>query len=118
MNQRVAGLFFCYVSASTRKYCRVDGALLTDHSWQHAIFHVDDPTSRFHTPLNKGREAMAYLTYIIDTYQDLPKMVTFIHPHRTGWPAAWHNDVPGYDAVTMLTTLREEFVLDIWQLAG
>jgi hypothetical protein len=94
------------------KSFRVDRALLTEHSWQHAIYHVDEPTSHFHTPLNKGREAMAYLTYIIDTYQDLPKMVAFIHPHGTGWPAAWHNDAPGYDAVTMLTTLGEEFVLE------
>src|ERR1700753_2921942 len=27
-----------------------------------ALYVVDDPTAQFHTPANKGREAMAYLT--------------------------------------------------------
>jgi hypothetical protein len=32
--------------------------------WQHAIYHMDDPTSILHPPVNRGREAMAYLTFV------------------------------------------------------
>ena len=28
---------------------------------------------------------MAYLTYIIDNYHNLPEYLGFIHGHETGW---------------------------------
>ena len=39
-------------------------------------------------PKNKGHEAMVYLAYIIDNYDNLPDTVLFFHPHRT----TWHNN--------------------------
>ncbi|RVX74327.1 hypothetical protein B0A52_01452 [Exophiala mesophila] len=42
--------------------------------WQHAIYHMDDPNAELHPPSNKGREAMAYLTYLIDHYDVLPEI--------------------------------------------
>jgi hypothetical protein len=59
------------------------------HEFNHSIYTVDDPEAEFHVPQNKGREAMAYLTYIIDHYYKLPDTVLFFHPHRS----TWHNNV-------------------------
>lgn len=36
---------------------------------------------------NKGNEAMAYLTYIIQNYHNLPESMAFIHSHRSSWHA-------------------------------
>lgn len=88
---------------------------LTD--WQNAIYHVDlkdnetSPTD-LRTKMNKAREAMPYLTYIIDNYPSFPDVVAFIHPHRRGMPMAWHNDARSNDAVNMLRDLRLDTVLD------
>lgn len=48
-----------------------------------AIYVVDstEPHSSFRTPMNKGNEAMVYLTYIIDNYNQLPDVAIFIHAH-------------------------------------
>lgn len=34
---------------------------------------------------NKGREASAYLKYIVDNYDDLPEHIAFLHGHQTAW---------------------------------
>ncbi|RPB01294.1 hypothetical protein L873DRAFT_1677084 [Choiromyces venosus 120613-1] len=39
-------------------------------------------------PINKGHEAQAYLTYIIEHYDNLPDIAIFTHAHST----AWHNN--------------------------
>lgn len=54
-----------------------------------SIYTVDDDLATPSVPQNKGREAMAYLTYIIDHYDNLPDTVLFFHPHRT----TWHNNI-------------------------
>ena len=36
-------------------------------------------------PANKGQEAMAYLTYIIQNYDNLPESMAFIHSHESSW---------------------------------
>jgi hypothetical protein len=54
-----------------------------------SIYTVDDENAVLKVPKNKGREAMAYLTYIIDNYDNLPDTVLFFHPHRS----AWHNNI-------------------------
>jgi hypothetical protein len=58
--------------------------------WQHAIYVVDDQNATLSTPANKAKEAMPYLTYIIDNYHNLPSTMAFIHSHRGGYPEAWH----------------------------
>jgi hypothetical protein len=60
--------------------------------------------------MNKGREAMVYLTYIIDHYNDLPSTIVFLHHHRDGWPGGWHTDAPNYDNVVAVQTLNIDFV--------
>lgn len=78
--------------------------------WQKAIYHMDDPKQILHPPVNKGREAMAYLTFIIDHYQHLPGIIVFLHPHRSGWPEAWHTDAQDYDNVNSIHNLRLDYV--------
>ncbi|KAK5038050.1 hypothetical protein LTS07_001518 [Exophiala sideris] len=78
--------------------------------WQTAIYHMDetdiDPTG-LKVPANKGHEAMAYLTFIIDHYDTLPSTIAFMHAHHKG---AWHIDAPNYDSVFLLRDLRLDFV--------
>lgn len=57
-------------------------------------------------PINKGHEAMVYLTYIIDNYYSLPEVVVFSHAQRY----QWHNDDPLYDGARMLAHLQIPYV--------
>jgi Protein of unknown function (DUF3431) len=54
-----------------------------------SIYTVDDDSAELCVPRNKGHESMAYLTYIIDNYDNLPDTVLFFHSHRS----AWHNNI-------------------------
>ncbi|KAK2746789.1 hypothetical protein FQN57_002831 [Myotisia sp. PD_48] len=74
--------------------------------WPANIYNVDDPDAKLSVPMNKGREAMAYLTYIIDRYESLPDYSVFIH----GLRYQWHNDDPIYDGVPIIRALRLSFV--------
>ncbi|KAF2399707.1 hypothetical protein EJ06DRAFT_511919 [Trichodelitschia bisporula] len=58
---------------------------------------------------NKGREAMAYLTYILDNYEvGFPDIVVFTHASRF----AWHNnDALHGDVVEMLKLIRRRRVV-------
>ncbi|ETS80987.1 hypothetical protein PFICI_05989 [Pestalotiopsis fici W106-1] len=50
------------------------------------IYSVDGSNSKdLHTPMNKGRETMPFLTYIIDNYNSLSDINIFLHPHRYAW---------------------------------
>lgn len=71
---------------------------------------MDDQSATLHPPVNKGREAMGYLTYIIDHYNVLPDINLFLHPHRDGWPVAWHNDANGYDNAESARNLKLDYV--------
>lgn len=65
---------------------------------------VQDPKSTYlQTPSNRGHEAMAYLTFIVDNYENLPSTgMVFVHGSRF----AWHNDDPDYDNVSLLKQLN------------
>ncbi|KAI2627149.1 hypothetical protein GGS21DRAFT_255716 [Xylaria nigripes] len=78
--------------------------------WHKEIYIADNSSAALTVPMNKGREAMVYLTYLIDRYDSLPQNILFVHASRF----AWHNDDPDYDA---LPTLRR-FRLDYLQHAG
>ncbi|KAL9109236.1 MAG: hypothetical protein Q9227_006162 [Pyrenula ochraceoflavens] len=83
------------------------GEFLPD--WQHAIYSVDSPQYPYHIPLNKGREAMTYLTYLIDHYSHLPSIIAFLHAHHDGYPRAWHTE-PHYDNIKSLQNLKLDYV--------
>lgn len=54
-------------------------------------------------PANRGHEAMAYLTFIIDNYAVIPAAgAVFVHGSRF----AWHNDDPHYDNAVLLSALN------------
>ncbi|KAK5195328.1 hypothetical protein LTR47_010899 [Exophiala xenobiotica] len=84
--------------------------------WQHAIYYVDHPSSvarkgHLRTPINKGNEAMAYLTYIVDHYhKQIPSIVAFLHSHHDGFWKAWHVDDPLHDNANALQHLQLDYV--------
>lgn len=80
------------------------------HSWHQAIYTVNNPNATLHTPINKGHESMAYLTYVIENYDALPAVMAFIHSHRAGFWSAWHTDTPLHDNADALHKLRTGFV--------
>lgn len=85
--------------------------------WQQAIYVVDLPANAssptgLRTKINKSKEAMPYLTYIIDNYPNFPDVMAFVHAHRKGYPQAWHTDARDHDAVNMLNDLRLDTVME------
>ncbi|MCJ1358289.1 MAG: hypothetical protein MMC33_008288 [Icmadophila ericetorum] len=45
--------------------------------WGRSIYIVNDNSAKLTVPINKGREAMVYLTYIINHYDNLPDIMAF-----------------------------------------
>jgi hypothetical protein len=73
------------------------------------IYNVEDRSlGEYRVPANKGHEAMVYLTYIIDYYDNLPDIMAFTHANRF----AWHNNyLKDNDMAKMLKQLRNERVV-------
>lgn len=93
---------------STENVTWLHTSLPADDSISFFLYTVDDRSAPLHPPRNKGREAMVYLTFIIDHYTSLPEIMLFMHAHRT----AWHNaDVLGNDAVQMIRRLNTNRVV-------
>ncbi|CAN9460803.1 unnamed protein product [Alternaria alternata] len=90
--------------------------------WQSAIYDIDTETphnistldpltnSTLRTLRNKGMEANAYLAYIVQNYDNLPSTIAFIHPHKDGYPIAWHTDNNEHSNVISLQTLNIDFI--------
>ena len=80
----------------------VESGLLTT-----AMYAMDNPSAPLHPVKNKGNEVMAYLSYIIDSYEHLPDVSIFMHSHRL----AWHNNlILDEDAALMVRHLSPERV--------
>ena len=72
-----------------------------------AIYIVDDPQPPYIVPKNKGHEAMAYLTYIIDHYDTLSDITMFMH----GEFLTWHNnDLQDSNSANMIKQLNSQKV--------
>ena len=83
------------------------GDILASGQMTTAIYHMDDPTAPLHPVKNKGNEVMAYLSYLIDFYEDLPDVSIFMHSHRYGW----HNNIVfNKDSALMVRHLSPERV--------
>lgn len=70
------------------------------------VYTADAPADKKRTslqvPANRGHESMAYLTFIIDNYETIPKAgVVFVHGSRK----AWHNDAKDWDNAPLLLAL-------------
>ncbi|KLJ06534.1 hypothetical protein EMPG_10077 [Blastomyces silverae] len=74
---------------------------------QQFVYVVDDPSAPLHPPVNKGNEAMVYLTFLIDHYDNLPDIMIFMHSHSN----SWHNEEPlGFQAAELINRLSSERV--------
>jgi hypothetical protein len=73
--------------------------------WTILPYISDDPNADLTVPVNRGNEAMVYLTYIIDNYEQLPDVVLFHHDHLM----AWHQQ---FDSITEVNNLQSDFVLE------
>lgn len=72
--------------------------------WTIYNYVTDAPTSpNLTVPVNRGNEAMVYLTYIIDHYDDLPDVILFHHSHDK----SWHQQL---DSVSEVTRLRPSYI--------
>jgi hypothetical protein len=79
------------------------------------VYTVDAPADtnspHLQVPANRGHEAIAYLTFLIDNYAHIPAAgVVFVHGAR--W--AWHNDAPDYDNAALLAALNVSAALAPW----
>ena len=84
--------------------------LPTDPTLTPYIYVVNDHSAPLHTPMNKGHEAMVYLTYILEHYDspNLPDVNIFMHPHQI----AWHNpELLNHDSAETLKRLSNERVV-------
>lgn len=72
-----------------------------------AIYHMDDKSQKPYPIKNKGNEAMAYITYIIDAYDELPDVAVFMHSHQF---ATHNNDLLDRNAALMVRQLSPERV--------
>ena len=80
------------------------------HPNDNVVLYVgDDITAKYHNPMNKGRESMQYLSYLIEHYSRLPELMIFIHAGRGSWQ---NNSLLGRDLLRMLTLLRRDHVVD------
>jgi hypothetical protein len=71
-------------------------------TWKRNVYIVNNASAPLTVPINKGREAMPFLTYIITRYNTLPDVSIFIHSLRY----QWHNEDPMYDGLPVLKRLR------------
>jgi len=79
------------------------------------VYTVDAPANKnskdLQVPMNRGHEAMAYLTFMIDNYEDIPAAgAVFVHGARF----QWHNDEPNYDSAVLLSALNVSAALKPW----
>lgn len=77
-------------------------------SWPMNVYRADVPPGEadLTVPVNKGNEAMVYLTYLIDRYASLPEIVVFLHGKRY----QWHNDNERYDSSISIKNLNLDSV--------
>jgi hypothetical protein len=69
----------------------------------------DLASNHLQLPKNRGHESMAYLTFIIDNYVNIPVAgAVFVHGSRL----AWHNDHPDYDNAKLLAALNIQNALE------
>lgn len=68
-------------------------------NWTLYHYRVDAPVApSLSVPSTSGNEAMVYLTYIIDHYDDLADVIFFHHAHLR----AWHQEFTSLDELSLL----------------
>jgi hypothetical protein len=71
------------------------------------VYIADNPHATYSVPMNKGNEAMVYLSFLIDRYHNLPEIMVFMHAGRI----AWHNnDLLQWSSALMVSRLRRSYI--------
>jgi hypothetical protein len=79
------------------------------HDDTQIVYVADDANATNSVPINKGNEAMIYLTYLIDHYDSLPDLMVFMHAGRT----SWHNNVLLHlKSASLIQRLRRSYARD------
>ena len=74
---------------------------------EQVVYVADDPSALYRVPMNKGNEAMVYLSFLIDRYDTLPDLMVFMHAGRS----AWHNNILlHWDSARTICNLRRSYV--------
>lgn len=72
-------------------------------------YPIDDKSYHLQVPANRGHEAMAFLTFLTDNYENIPPVgAVFVHGARY----QWHNDSPDYDNLDLLASLNVSAALE------
>ncbi|CZR57682.1 uncharacterized protein PAC_07571 [Phialocephala subalpina] len=82
---------------------------LRDSHWTPYVYTTDDTTAELTVPINKGNEAMVYLTWIIDHYDTLSDVMFFHHDHNQAWHQMFSS---GYELkhLNPETVLRDGYI--------
>jgi hypothetical protein len=81
--------------------------------WEHWAYSADPELpidEAIPLEYDRGNEANAYLTFIIDNYHDLPDITLFMHPHENWDTGGWHIDNPGESNAWYVQNLRLGFI--------
>ena len=74
-----------------------------------AVYVVDDTHAPLHLPENHGREAMVYLKYILENYDNLTDITFFWHSHGK----AWHNNLLlREDSAATINMMRRPYIME------
>lgn len=98
--------------ASSHKPSSIPIMKLIRHRWDVYEYDVNKPNNenpKVRFPMSKGHEAMVYLSFIIDHYDDLPWSVIFVHGHRE----AWHQEediVNLIDSLDLISLGRQGYI--------
>ena len=101
----------CSFALVVSRQANDDVSWISDHlpHIDHYIYTADLANGTLHNPLNKGHEAMVYLTHIIGNYGNLADVNVFMHKDRF----TFHNeDLLGFDSVKMINRLRGVHVIN------
>ncbi|KAL2842104.1 hypothetical protein BJX68DRAFT_270822 [Aspergillus pseudodeflectus] len=71
------------------------------------VYVADDPNATHSVPMNKGNEAMVYLSFLIDRYYSLPEAMAFMHAGRTSYH---NNHLLHLSSSRLVRNLRTQYV--------
>lgn len=77
--------------------------------WPLYLYAIDQPHpeyTNYSTKKSQGREAAAYLSYLVDHYPNFPDVVVFHHERRY----QWHSEDRMYDSVPVIRDLNLPYV--------
>lgn len=92
-------------------HCRENLKWLYDQTlYKYIVYSKTDTASPNYLPRNVGREAEAYLSYIINNYYNLPPTLVFIHGHER----AWHQQGTLLECLERLGDLTQYKYKNLW----